>query len=306
MRTSALRETAKWIAAAFTGSGAILFSGLSFTNTSKVAIGDGWLKPILLAALPLVAAAWAIGCATRVVSARDVAIGRLLPLFAKARLGVDATPAGPDEIGDIERMLPGVTTRYGGIARLDQRLVDEYGNLQEAERRAHAQDNAQRATELADATSRFEAVQAGVPELLQAAEFRTVKRRFGIALVQFGLAALVAIVGVAASGVSAATADRPAKGSEPPTAAIVDPTPVVVILSDGAATRDVEHCTVRAGSTAVAIGGTFTRPVLVMNPPQTALATSSPSSPTTAGPGRCAGSWTWTTEAGQVTAVPIA
>ena len=36
-RATAIRETAKWIAAIFAGAGAVLFSGLSFANVAQAA-----------------------------------------------------------------------------------------------------------------------------------------------------------------------------------------------------------------------------------------------------------------------------
>jgi hypothetical protein len=60
-RATALRETAKWIAAVFVGTGAVLFSGLSFANIEKVANSPSWILPVFLATVPILAAAGASG-----------------------------------------------------------------------------------------------------------------------------------------------------------------------------------------------------------------------------------------------------
>ena len=138
--SSALRETAKWI----TSAGAILFSGLSFTNTMRTILSRGWLVPIVVAGLPLVAAAWAVWAAARVVTAEPPPIERLLPKLAQDRFGRSGPSVGSEQLGEIERLLPAVTTKYGGIAGLDERLVEEHGKLRAARRTIGGQANLSR------------------------------------------------------------------------------------------------------------------------------------------------------------------
>jgi hypothetical protein len=87
-QAATLRDNAKWIVAAFTGSGTILFSALSVANLSKVAEGQAWILPVALAAIPLLAAGWAVWRANLVLSAPTPALAELFPEFYALRSGM--------------------------------------------------------------------------------------------------------------------------------------------------------------------------------------------------------------------------
>ena len=74
-QAATLRDSMKWLVATFTGAGAILFSALSIVNVTKVAEGGAWLLPVGLAAIPLLAAVWAVGKANSVLNAPMPALG---------------------------------------------------------------------------------------------------------------------------------------------------------------------------------------------------------------------------------------
>jgi len=88
-----------------------------------------------------VAAAWAVWAAARVVTAEPPPIERLLPKLAQDRFGRSGPSVGSEQLGEIERLLPAVTTKYGG---LDERLVEEHGKLRAARRTIGGQANLSR------------------------------------------------------------------------------------------------------------------------------------------------------------------
>jgi hypothetical protein len=314
-RSAALRDTAKWIAAAFSGAGAaVLFSGLAFTNTTRTALVDGWLLATVLATLPLLAAAAAVASAVRVVNSQARPVEQLVPRFAKAQLGIDGKALKATERATIMSMVPDVTTRYGDIDVLDQQLITAYDDMRAA-RSAYAKGRtpAQREN-LADATQRFEVLQSGLSELVEASEYVRVRRRHRQALSLMLPAALVAVAAVAAAGVQTGRAERSAATQRDAgqSATVQRPVAVILAFEGGAATLEALplHCIVGNGTRAVAIGGTYTRPVLVMNPPSASASASAsaavPSAPSApGGPPTCATTWIWRPEPGRLTAVPL-
>jgi hypothetical protein len=305
-RSSAIRETAKWIAAACTGAGAVLFSGLSFTNTAKIAASEDWVLPVALAALPLLAAAWAVRAAAGVVTSEPPGVEQLVPDFARARFHATSQPLAVTRVAELERLLPAVATRYGGVAEYDQRLLAAFNALAEADATFKKTKDPQRERERDQAEKVLTDLQAGVPELVEAADYAAVKRRYGVARWQILGAALVAVAAVAGSGVLAARAEAaraarvPARGPQP--MAVNQPTRVVVFFSSGAAAERAgsRSCLVQAGSPAIAVGGTYGRPVLVMNPSVRPAASPGAGSE----PMECAMPWTWVPNQDQVVVVP--
>ncbi|WP_306212896.1 hypothetical protein [Actinoplanes sp. RD1] len=299
-RSTALRETAKWIAVAFTGAGAVLFSGLSFTNTSSTAVREGWKLPLLLAALPLLAAAWALRSAARVVTVQGPSVERLLPFFAKSLVAGSPEPLPEKDRRDLERLLPDIATTYGGgVVRFDERLVAAHQQLAAAEEKYSSAMSEARRADRDSAATEYERLKAGIPQVVQAAELLAVQQAYRRSRWHLAGAGLVAVAAVAGSGVLAAKAQPAGKQDGVVAATVQQPAAVKVFLAAGAQQRLVGpgRCPVRTGSDAVALGGTYTRPLLLIQPAADAAAS-------LAGP--CRVPWIWETAAGDVTIVPAA
>src|SRR5436309_2523797 len=107
-RATAIRETAKWLAAVFTGAGALLFSGLSFAKLNQASSVADWVIPVLLAAVPVAAAMVAVRGAAAVITHDAPDTQSLLPGL---REGVAPAPA--DLRDKIEALLPATIATYG-------------------------------------------------------------------------------------------------------------------------------------------------------------------------------------------------
>lgn len=95
-RSAALRETAKWIAAGFTGARAILFSGLVYTNIQSQAAAPYWGVLLALSVLPVVAGAWALREAAQIATLDPPDVSPYCPSLkrhALAKTQMSALPA---------------------------------------------------------------------------------------------------------------------------------------------------------------------------------------------------------------------
>lgn len=261
-RAAAIRETSKWIAAVFAAAGAVLFSGLSFTNVEKAASTQDWELPVVLAAVPVLAAIWAIWAAVTVILQAAPPTHELLPSLGAA--GGEVAP----ERSQVERLLPATVAVYGGLDGFEAHLTlvrDEVDNAKKAlaidnvlDRRAAVSAKLQQLAELQD----------GVRDIVLCAAYLRVQARYIIARRIFVGAALVAVVASAGSGVAAASAER-AKSVEPATTKVAQfllPQRVQVYLSDGGRRRHASLPCGSEGRRVVAIGGDYRRPVLVFSP----------------------------------------
>jgi hypothetical protein len=202
-RATAIRETAKWIAAVFAGAGAILFSGLSFTNVSKAALTDDWLLPLILGAVPVVAAGWAVREAAAVLTSDPPNPGELV--------GAGATAP---ERGELVELLPSTVATYGSLNAFEQRL--ELAREDVSRARELFDDRRQdpdRLRALSDAYQVLDGLQEGVRDVVLAADFVRVRRRYAKARWHFLGAAVVAIVAAGAAGVLAGQAERDSESS---------------------------------------------------------------------------------------------
>jgi hypothetical protein len=197
-RATAIRETAKWIAAVFAGAGAVLFSGLSFTNVSKAALTDDWLLPILLAAVPVVAAGWAVREAAAVLTSDPPNPGELVGKDAEAVERAELVP-----------LLPATIATYGSLDAFGQRLETARDEVDRALRLLGEQPNdLARQQELTEAYRVLDGLQEGVRDIVLAADFLRVRKRYATARKWFVVAAVAAIASAAAAGVLAGQAER--------------------------------------------------------------------------------------------------
>ena len=194
-RGTTIRETAKWIAAIFAGAGAVLFSGLSFANVAQATTTGDWLVPVVLAAIPVVAAAWAIREAAAVMTTDPPDTGALLH-----GLG---TGAAVDEAAraDVEALLPATVATYGSLDQFDERLRVAHAKVAQARSSYEEQRTADRRAGLESAYRELDELQEGVRDVVLAADYAAVKRRYIKAQLRLLAAAAIAVVGAAASGV---------------------------------------------------------------------------------------------------------
>ena len=149
-RTANIRETAKWIAAVFAAAGAVLFSGLSFTNLQQLAKSPQWMVSVALAAVPVLAAAWAVREAAAVFTTSPPGVSAVLPRFAVAH----ATGSPPIqtldsvEIEKIELNLPGTVAVHGDISKFEDRLLDTRDRITRAKNAFAKEKTAQRQADL--------------------------------------------------------------------------------------------------------------------------------------------------------------
>jgi hypothetical protein len=294
-RSAALRDTAKWIAAVFAGTGAVLFSGLSFTNIEQLASSARWILPVLLAAVPVLAAAWAVRSAASVIGQDPPDPGQLLP---KLEGKSDLTAAGSQLRARIAELLPATVAIFGSIEKFEDRLVQVRDRAAQAQKVFADQPTTENREAVQTETEELALLQEGVLDLVLCADFILVKDRYNRARWSFLGAALVGVVAAVASGVLAAQDARTPAGHA--TAAIVSALPIdnpmAVQVYIRANTPKIP-CPLSDGQSAIAIGGTLTRPLLLFTAAPKPRATSTT-------PERCLVPWTWAPAANQVVVVP--
>jgi hypothetical protein len=139
-----------------------------------------------------------------------------------------------------------------------------------------------------------------VRDLVLCADFIQVRERYSRARLHLLGAAVVGVAAAAAAGVFAAQAERKQTKREQlaaaaPTSIVVrNPTNVRVYLSAGASSAP---CPVQDGQAATALGGTYSKPLLLFRAIPASRATP-------AMPELCRKPWTWVTAAGDVVVVP--
>jgi hypothetical protein len=269
-RATAIRETAKWIAAVFAAAGAVLFSGLSFTNVEKAASTQDWELPVVLAAVPILAAAAAVWAAAWVILQAPPATDELLPT-----LGGGTSQPAARERSEVEKLRPATVAVYADLDAFEAEVGKAQAALAVAEK-AYVADRQEAKRGVVDARrADLQALQDGVRDVLLCADYLRVKRRYNVARLVFLGAALVATAAAAWSGVKAGEADR---DKVPSAAAITSATPVKVYRRSAKTLPCGSD-----GQSAVAEGGDYSRPVLVL---------------------LCDTSTPWTPRAGDVVLVP--
>lgn len=283
-RATALRETAKWMAAIFAGAGAVLFSGLSFTNIEKAAAADNWILPVILAVIPVLAAAVAVGSAARVIGTGTPDAGAML----------DDSRDLPEAIRSlrsaVEKLRPATVATYGGVEGFLQRVADVRAQVDEAEAVYSTQRTADYRKARDAEYERMAGLQDGVRDLLLCADFVQVEKRYRRARWTMLAAACAAVAGAAASGVvTARVAAAPA--DQVSSAAITSPLDVHVYLRPDYAQGP---CPVDDGQRATAIGGTLAQPLLLL--PAVPAGRDAPDT--------CRIPWTWAPPSAAVVVVP--
>jgi hypothetical protein len=328
-----LRDTVKWIMAAFTGAGAIIFSGLTITNISKLAENGQWIFPVVLAGVPLIAAIAAIAAALRVINAMPPSVGSLFSGYAEAlttaelRKITDQQPAVTSQqpekptsagrkrkSGDkrslaLARELPNAIGVYGTKTEFDARLVEALKRVKRTRDLNDGDLGRQAAYEAALTT--LDGLQATVKDALDCATYIEARTRFRFfawcvviaGLVSFG--ALIAsgiVTGDSLSSQQAASA-KAAKAAPPVSVSFTQPTPVQVWLtvSQPAKAGGSHDCPLWNGMPAIAVGGTPGEPVLLFPGYTNAAARKHGISSPPAG---CTDPWLWTTNVGEVLVVP--
>lgn len=300
-RAAAIRETVKWLAAVFAGTGAVLFSGLSFANLQNLASSPYWYLLVPLSAVPAFAAAWVVREAARIITWQPPDVGRILPRFAEAVLQRPVTTDSRLR-ARLEASLPPTVATYGGVSKYEDRLISAYNAVQRAAQALEETNNLDRRIGLEQAYTKLDGLQGGVQDLVSCSDFLGTsdeydrrKSRFVIA----AAAALAAIAGVAY--INSRDEDRSA--ARDPSIAITEATRVRVYLPVGKVYALVgpAQCPLWDGRAATAVGGDFAEPLLVFDgvlPDQK----KHPLTPDTTR--RCSKPWTWDTKGAGVTILP--
>jgi hypothetical protein len=302
-----LRDTVKWIMAAFTGSSAIVFSGLAVTNISSLAQKGQWILPVALAAIPLVAAVGAIVMALRVINAKSPSVGSIFPDYWSALGGtVGSTTSNSAEL---EAELPNAIGVYGTTSAFDLRLVDAVGQVKRA--RDLLDGSVARQDGYDQALATVDGLQPTVKDALDCAAYVTAKRQFRVFSGSVLVATCIALAGLIASGVVTGhlqhsqqeAASEAAKVAPPVPVVFHTPTPVQVWLTSRppAAAGGSYACPLWNGMTALAVGGTVSRPVLLF--PGYSISAARRHGIRSA-PLKCADPWLWSTRAGEVLVEP--
>ncbi|MFE5555333.1 hypothetical protein [Streptomyces sp. NPDC056544] len=257
-RATALRETVKWVAAIFVGAGVILFSGLSFTNIEKNATSDNWFVPVLLAVIPVLAAAFAVRAGAQVISRGSPDVGWLLPGLVDGKALSEPAESLRKEV---EKLAPATVVTYGDIKTFEALLADRQERVRVARTVYEGQTSSDNRRELDAAYERLAKLQEGVKDLLLCADFIQVDKSCKSARRKIFLAALVAILAAAGSGVAAAQL-APTPIEKVQAAPVTRPLDVRVYSERGLSSAP---CPVKEGQRATAIGGTLTRPLLLMS-----------------------------------------
>jgi hypothetical protein len=287
-RAGAIRETAKWIAAVFVGAGAVLFSGLSFANVAQATSSGQWFFPVMLATLPVLAAAWAVRETAAVITSEAPPIPSLLPSMGETKSAADESLRH-----EVQRLSPPAVAVHGSMDEFEtylslcrERTVKLRGlyNEQRTDDRRQEMEAAYR--DLSD-------LQEAVRDIVICADYLTVKAKYSRARKVLLFAAGIAIFATAASGVLVGAYNGGAEGiGDVGAATIRDPKWVTVYRLNE--TNGSTPCPVMTGDKALALGGDYLKPILLLFH----VSTGSPPDP------HCSGAWAWRPEAGEVAVVP--
>jgi hypothetical protein len=296
---SDLRDIVKWIMAAFTGVGAIVFSGLTITNISTLAQAGQWLIPVALAAIPLLAAVWGTVEALRVINATPAPIGSLYPEYWGS-LGGDAVSSVSDT-PELTAELPNAIGAYGTRTTFDDTLKKAHAQVKQARELLAGGNSLPSQERYAKAVAHLDDLQATVKETLDCVAYVRARRQFRTFTWHTLIAAVVALAGLVASGV--VTGDMLAASAQATPVAFTSPTQVQVWLSgtQPAVAGGPHGCRLWDGMPALAVGGTVSRPVLLFPGYSSSVARSH--GITSAAP-QCADPWLWSTASGEVLVEP--
>jgi hypothetical protein len=303
-----LRDTAKWIMAAFAGSGAIVFSGLTITNIATLAQNGQWLEPVLLALIPLGAAAFAAVMSMRVINVTTPPVGSIFPLYW-AKIGGE--PQEAIESTRLPAELPNAIGIYGSASAFDIGLAEAYDEVSDTRALNKADPGSERQSAYDQAQSRYNGLQSVVKDALDCVAYTQARRAFRTFTRWVMVAAAVALGGLIASGVVTGYLQHDKQTASALAAALAapapvsfgSPTPVQVWLTSRppAASGGPASCPVWDGMPAEAIGGTPDRPVLLF--PGYTPSAARDHGVRSASP-RCADPWQWTTKPGEVLVIP--
>jgi hypothetical protein len=265
-RAAAIRETVKWIAVVFMGTGAVLFSGLSFTNLTSIAASGKWYVLVPLSVVPVAAAVWVIREATRIVTLRPPEVGRILPRFAvEALKGV----APPDDglRAKLEAALPPTVAVYGGIAEYEQRLLRAHAVVTQAANALEQQDVSARRDDLERAYLKLDELQAGVQDLVACGDYLAVSAEYDSRSPRFVIAGALAIAGLVVVACLHSSQSAAEKSATTSPLSVSAPLKVRIYLP-GPLDYDAvgpDHCPVWDGRPAIVTGGTLTNPRLTFD-----------------------------------------
>lgn len=260
-RAAAIRETSKWVAAVFAAAGAVLFSGLSFTNVTKAASSQDWELPVFLAAVPVLAAALAIWAAATVILQAPPPTDELLPT-----LGAGGGAVAPER-AEIERLLPATIAVYGGLDKFEEHLTFVRSEVERAQEAFAIDPIPDKRNAVSAKLQQLAEMQESVRDIVLCGSYLRVEARYVVVRRIFVVAALIAIAASAWSGVAAAEAERAdaAATNRRDVARFAQPVRVrVYVTDDGRRTSAALPCGAD-GRTVIAIGGDYRRPVLVFS-----------------------------------------
>jgi hypothetical protein len=163
-----LRDTVKWIVAAFTSAGAIIFSGLAVTNISALATSGQWPLPVALAAVPMIAAVVVIVAALQVINVTFRPVREYFPQYWRALTGITGPPADPTALGD---ELPNAVAVYGTVAEFDDRVAEAFTKARRAEDRLNENDTDARRADHSAALDLLDNLQTTVKDTLDCAAY---------------------------------------------------------------------------------------------------------------------------------------
>ncbi len=302
-----LRDTVKWIVAAFTGAGAIIFSGLAVTNISQLTESGNWVFPVVLAAVPLFAAVWVIVAALRVITVTPPPVRGLFPRYWQLVKG-DAEDL-PEQRASLGEELPTAVAVYGSLENFDVRLVQALGTVRRTEKMLDG--TVDRQVDHEAALALVDGLLPTVQDALDCTTYVLTKQKYKTATWQILAAIAVAAAGLVASGIVSGNLVRMQQVEKATAAKAAPPVPVsfrvptavsVVFTSRPPANAGGPHaCRLWSGIQALAVGGTFVRPLLLFPGYRAADARSHG---VMQSPPHCDEPWLWSTEPDQVLLVP--
>lgn len=291
-----LRDTVKWIIAAFATGSAIMFSGLTVNGISALAENGQWLLPVGLAAVPVAATIGAVIATLRVISVTPQSPGALFPKYW-AKIG-GTVPSAVRNLSGLTDELPGALGAYRTKEDFDDRLVSAFEAKKTAADRLNG--TPERQADYDNALARLDELQATLKDALDCEAYLEGRRRYH-ATGRIILAALLAAVGSAvASGIVTGYQER----TEPPEAAsFSSPVPVAVwfVGHPPKSAGGQRSCPVWSGIPAYLVGGSESHP-LVLFPGYTASDARSHGIPGLVA--ECAQPWLWSAGTGQALVVP--
>jgi len=291
-----LRDTVKWIMAAFTTGSAIMFSGLTVNSISALAQSGRWQLPLALAAVPLVAAIGAVIASVRVIIVTPRSPGSLFPEYWKKVTGTE--PGAVRSPSGLTDELPAVLGAYGTTDDFEKRLVSAWDAKEAAASRLD--ETPERRADYDKAVARLDVLQQTLKEALDCEAYLEGKRRYRMAWKVVVAALLVAVGSAAASGIVAGDRERDA----PPAAASFSaPVPVTVWFTGNPppAAGGAGACPVWNGMPAYLMGGSEARPLLLFPGYAASYARGHGTQGSVT---QCSRPWLWPAATGEVLVVP--